>query len=670
MIDEKSYYENFKNAIKEERKAEIESTISEIKSISGEKREEKGRAILNLDGKISGYEVGGFTLIKYGRKKYIDTNISVGDEVLISKGDPLSSDYIATVTDIGNRYIEVAVSGGIPYWTLKNIRIDLYFNDVTFTRMKDALDRFKKPYEEFKNLKNILLEKQIPEKIEDENILDYYDKQLNEYQKIAVNKSILEKDLFLLYGPPGTGKTRTLVEIILQEAKKGKKILATAESNVATDNLIEYITKITNDFKIIRIGHPARVSEKIKNILIYNAVKNKQSYINAQKMREEMHELIEKRNKYKKPNSSLRRGMSDDQIKKYAKNKKSFRGVNFKKLKSMSKWIRYNEMIDELYTSIKDLENFALDSVIEEADIIIATNATAGSNFLENKKFDVSIIDECSQSTEPSSLISATKSKKLIMSGDHNQLPPTILSDKSKDVLSITLFQRMINKYPRNSYMLKIQYRMNEKIMKISNKLFYKNELIAHESVKNNTLKDLMDIKEEDDDILDPNKVVIFLNTSVSKRKEEEQKKGSNSRRNIYEVEIIIKILEKFEKNNLDIEKIGVISPYFDQVELIEEKVKSKFNKMPEISTVDGFQGKEKEVIIISNVRSNENFDIGFLSDYRRLNVAITRAKRKLIIIGDSDTLCKDTNYKSLIEELKEKNFFINIKMGVENEDI
>jgi len=331
MIDEKKYYETFNQAIKEERKAEIESTISEIKNISGKKREEKGRAILNLDGRISGYEIGGFTVIKYGRKKYIDTNISVGDEVLISKGDPLKSDYLATVTNIGNRYIEVVVAGGVPYWALKNIRLDLYFNDVTYSRMKDALKRFRNNSEYFQNLKNILLEKEKPTINNLECQIDFFDDRLNKFQKEAVKKSIKENDLFLLYGPPGTGKTRTITEIILQEAKLGKKILATAESNVATDNLVEYLTKIPHNFKIIRIGHPARVSERIKDMLIYNAVKNKQSYINAQKMREEMNELIETRNKYKKPNPSLRRGMSDDQIKKHARNKKSFRGINPKK---------------------------------------------------------------------------------------------------------------------------------------------------------------------------------------------------------------------------------------------------------------------------------------------------------------------------------------------------
>lgn len=663
MIDEKKYYETFNQAIKEERKAEIESTISEIKNISGKKREEKGRAILNLDGRISGYEIGGFTVIKYGRKKYIDTNISVGDEVLISKGDPLKSDYLATVTNIGNRYIEVVVAGGVPYWALKNIRLDLYFNDVTYSRMKDALKRFNNNSEYFQNLKNILLEKEKPTINNLECQIDFFDDRLNKFQKEAVKKSIKENDLFLLYAPPGTGKTRTITEIILQEAKLGKKILATAESNVATDNLVEYLTKIPHNFKIIRIGHPARVSERIKDMLIYNAVKNKQSYINAQKMREEMNELIETRNKYKKPNPSLRRGMSDDQIKKHARNKKSFRGINPKKMKSMAKWIKYNEMIDELYMNIKDLEEFALDSVIEESDIIITTNATAGSDFLEDKNFDVSIIDEGSQSMEPSSLISVTKSKKFIMSGDHNQLPPTILSDKAKDVLSKTLFQRMINKYPENSYMLKIQYRMNEQIMEIPNKFFYGNELIADDSVKNHTIKDLINI-DDYDDILDPNKTVVFLNTSASDKKEEEQKFGSKSRRNIFESDVIVEILEKFKKRNFDLENIGIISPYFDQIELIEEKIKNKFNLVPEISTVDGFQGREKEVIIISNVRSNENSDIGFLEDYRRLNVSITRSKRKLIIIGDSETLKENVYYKNLIEHLKEKDLFIDITWG------
>ncbi|MGM0640489.1 MAG: IGHMBP2 family helicase [Thermotogota bacterium] len=664
MIDEKKHYEKLKSAIKEERNAEIEATIHEIKNYSGKKREEKGRAILNLDGKISGYEIGGFTLIKYGRRKYIDTNISVGDEVLISKGDPLKSDYLATVTNIGNRYIEVAVSGNVPYWALKDTRIDLYFNDVTFTRMKEALFRFRNPEDNFKNLKKVLLEKKDPEKVKLEHDLELYDKNLNSFQKEAVNQSLSEKEIFLLYGPPGTGKTRTLSEIILQEAKRGNKVLASAESNIATDNLIEYLTNISNDFKIIRIGHPARVSEKTKNLLIYNAVKEKQSYKNAQKMREEMNEIIETRSKYKKPNPSLRRGMSDDQIKKYARNKKSFRGVSAKKLKSMSKWIRYNEMIDELYMSIKDLEEFALDSVIEESDIIVTTNATAGSDFLKNRNFDVSVIDEGSQSMEPSSLISCTKSEKLIMSGDHNQLPPTILSEKSKEVLSKTLFQRLINKYSNNSYMLRIQYRMNKEIMFFPNKYFYDGKLIADESVKNHTIKDLTTKTIPDDYILNENNLVLFLNTSYSKRKKEEQKTGSKSRMNYLEAEIIHKILEKFSVIDINLEKIGIISPYFDQIELIQDTIKDDFEKLPEISTVDGFQGREKEIIIISNVRSNEYSKIGFLKDYRRLNVSITRAKRKLIIIGDSETLIENENFKNLINYLREKELFYDITWG------
>lgn len=660
-IDEKKHIELLNKAITEERKAEIESTMNEIKNLSGKKREEKGRAILNLDGKISGYEVGGFTLIKYGRRKYIDTNISVGDEVLISKGDPLKSDYIATVTDLGNRYIEVAVSSGVPYWALKNTRIDLYFNDVTFTRMKDALKNFLNPEKNFVNLKNIILNKEKPSKNEECMEVEFYDINLNKYQKEAVKKAINQNELFLLYGPPGTGKTRTLSEIILQEANNKLKVLASAESNIATDNLIEYLTKIDNNFKIIRIGHPARVSEKTKKLLIYNAVKNKQSYINAQKMREEMNELIEKRNKYKKPNPGLRRGMSDDQIKKYARNKKSFRGITAKKLKSMSKWIRYNEMIDELYRSIKDLEEFALDSVIEEADIIVTTNATAGSDFLKNKLFDVSIIDEGSQSMEPSTLISCTKSSKLIMSGDHNQLPPTILSKKSKDILSETLFNRMIKIYPENSYMLKIQYRMNQKIMEFPNKTFYNNELIADDTVKNHDIGNMINSFNKNDFIIDKDNVFIFLNTSLSDKKNEEQKKGSKSKFNYFEVEIIYDLLKKFENAGINLEEIGIISPYYDQIELITETIKNDFSKLPEISTVDGFQGREKEIIIISNVRSNENFEIGFLDDYRRLNVSITRAKRKLIIIGDEETLSKNENYKLLIEYTKDKEIFYDI---------
>jgi predicted DNA helicase len=316
-------------------------------------------------------------------------------------------------------------------------------------------------------------------------------------------------------------------------------------------------------------------------------------------------------------------------------------------MKSMAQWIEYNQQIDELHDDIKRIENKMIRDIIETSDVILSTNSSAALESISRTKFDVAIIDEASQATIPSVLIPIAKAHRFILAGDHKQLPPTIISDKAQK-LEKTLFEELIKIYPFKSQLLDVQYRMNSLLMKFPNAEFYNNNLKSDSSVDDITINDILTTTEKEDPML-------FVDTSSVDEDGERHLKDSKSIINEIEAEIAIKLANDYLKVGLTEDDIGIISPYADQVKIIQEKTPV------EVKTVDGFQGREKEIIIISTVRSNENGNIGFLRDLRRLNVAITRAKRKLIIIGNINTLKTNPTYARLIEFARENNVLIRV---------
>jgi predicted DNA helicase len=583
-----------------------------------------------MQGKKLGKELGQ-TIVQFGRSKVIDTEISVGDVVLVSTNNPLSSQLTGTVTEKGLRYIKLAFDSKIPRWTLKKkVRLDLYVNDVTFRRMEDNLKNLstkgKNALEYHLNIKN-------PKKNAD-TYLEYIDNSLNESQKLAVKEALSTPEFFLIHGPFGTGKTRTLVELIFQEVRKDRKVLATAESNTAVDNILERITP-NKKLKITRLGHPQRVfKENISYTLAYK-VENHRLGANLESYYNVIDEYTEERKYFTKPTPQYRRGLTDNQIKQYASKNKSSRGVNSETIKSMARWIDYNDKINEFYDKIKKLENKIIDEIIEESDVIVSTNSSAALDSISNTKFDVAIIDEASQTTIPSVLIPIAKAHRFILAGDHKQLPPTIISNEAYE-LEETLFESLIEKYPHKAQLLNVQYRMNEKLMQFPNSEFYDNLLSTDECVRDISIKDLADDEDE--------KVLNFIDTSSMENNKEEHLNDSKSYVNRVEAKTCLEIVNKYLNKGVEKEQIGIISPYADQVKLISE------NTEVEVKSVDGFQGREKEIIIITTVRSNDKGEIGFLNDLRRLNVAITRAKRKLIIVGNKNTLNYNNTYKKLIK--------------------
>ena len=638
------YIKWFKRLIEKEKEAEIEVMKKEIKTLPGKEREKLGRAILNLKGKIVGREFA-FKIVKYGREKEIQTEISVGDLVLISKGNPLRSNLVGVVTEKGKRYLCVALEN-VPIWALNDIRIDLFANDVTFKRQ---IENLKSLTESGRRALFYSLGKLFP--IPSKKIpFSPIDKSLNFSQKLAVSFALGTKDFFLIQGPFGTGKTRTLVEIILQLVKRGEKVLACAESNVGVDNLVE---KLMKKAKVVRLGHPSRVAKNLIESTLFYQVENSKNYQKVKRLREKIEELVAFRDQFLKPTPQRKRGLEDEKILRLAQAKRTKRGIKIEDIESMAEWIKIQNQITKIIKEISKIEEKIAKKILEEAEVVLCTNSSAALEFLKDFEFDAAVIDEATQATIPSILIPICKARKFILAGDHKQLPPTVLSEKAKQ-LSETLFEKLIQRYPEKSVLLNVQYRMNEILMEFPNREFYDGKLKTDESVKNITLKDFK-IKTPNfgnfwDKILNPENVICFLDTSKSEEKFEKTRTGSTSKENPFEVEIIKLILDKMLKIGIKKEWIGVITPYDDQLDLLRKSLKD----LVEINTVDGFQGREKEIILISFVRSSKEKILGFLADLRRLNTAITRAKRKLICVGDSETLSSHPVYARFIEFIKE----------------
>lgn len=650
----KKYIKKLISLINEERKAEMELMINEIKKLSPQKREKLGRAINKVKGKNLGKELG-FNIIQYGRREIIDTEISVGDIVLISIGNPLKSDLTGTVTEKGSRFIKVAIEN-VPKWALKkHVRIDLYANDVTFRRMEENLVNLSI---KGKDALEYSLHKRHPQE-DNEDILNksltFKDKSLNESQKKAIKRALASRNFFLIHGPFGTGKTRTLIELINQEYLLGSKILATAESNAAIDNILERLSKSSSEINLTRLGHPQRVDkENIKYTLAYK-VENHPLNEKIEELREKIEKLSKKRDEYTKPTPRYRRGYSDSEIFRLGVQRQGGRGISPSTMNSMANWIEKNKDVDELHDAIKDLENNIIYDIVDKSDVILSTNSSAALEAIEKTKFNIAIVDEASQATIPSVLIPIAKAQKFVLAGDHKQLPPTIISSKAHE-LEDTLFEELINKYPDKSALLNTQYRMNQLLMEFPNSEFYNSKLDSAETVKDIVITDIIEenklsetekVKIEDQ-LLSDKQPLIFVDTSKIDKNGEKKLKDSKSIINLAEAETTLEIVDFYQKLGIDDKDIGIISPYADQVSLLKNKTDI------EVKTVDGFQGREKEIIIISTVRSNDKGKIGFLSDLRRLNVALTRAKRKLIIIGNKETLKTNPTYERLIEYANE----------------
>jgi predicted DNA helicase len=398
---------------------------------------------------------------------------------------------------------------------------------------------------------------------------------------------------------------------------------------------------------VVRLGHPARVSPTLQAHTLDARIEDNETYQRSQARREEAFDVLDRQGDYTVPSGRWRRGMSDDKIKALAEEGRGSRGVPPEKIEEMAEWLRLRERADELFAEAERLEQEAIDEVLGAADVVCSTNATAGSDLLQNHMFDTLVIDEATQATAPSCWIPMVHARRAILVGDHKQLPPTILNPEAAESgLQYTLFERLARHHETDPdapdairSLLRTQYRMHETIMDFSSRRFYDDRLEADDSVRRHTLAGLgvggEAFPEVRRDILDPDAPLVFVDTSGIDAPER-QRSGSHSRENPTEAALVAALVQDLLAAGIDPSQVAVISPYDDQGDRVEGRIDVEG---VEVDTVDGFQGREKEVVLVSLVRSNDEGQIGFLDEPRRFNVALTRARRKVVILGDASTV-------------------------------
>lgn len=647
-----NYTDEFRQLVELEREQEMREHEESIRNHSAERRQAEGKAILHLKGRDEGMALEG-KLIKFLRQYQgellPETEITVGDLVMVSRRDPLMSDNpTGTVVQKTNYSITVAFDNPRSFLFRKDLRMDLYVNDITYQRMKDALRTLREADGRLAELRNIIVGLNSPEKPVEIETKQWFNQKLNESQKKAVANALGARDFHLIHGPPGTGKTTTAIEVIEQAVADDKKVLATAASNTAVDNMLDFL--LDRGISAVRVGHPARVTPKLKEHTLDSLIEQNENYQQAEELRDQAFEKKEEQDEYTRPSGKYRRGMSNTKIKKLAEEGKGSRGVPLERVKDMAQWLEIEEEVNKLFEEADELREQAVSEILDKKQVICTTNSTSGSDLLRDKIFDLVVIDEATQATEPSCLVPITHAKKVVMAGDHRQLPPTVKNRKAaKKGLNDTLFERLAENHSDIKNLLEVQYRMHEKIMSFSDEEFYRGELSADESVKNHTLEDFeLDVNTYGNEvapILDPHEPVVFVDT-VERDASERTRQGSTSKENPEEALIVEQLTYNLFRSGVEPQDIAIISPYNDQVDLIDQKMDVEDL---EIKSVDGFQGREKEVVIISLTRSNTNNAIGFLEDVRRLNVSLTRARRKLIVIGDSSTITDHETYEHFL---------------------
>ncbi|GMH57900.1 hypothetical protein TrST_g5901 [Triparma strigata] len=458
-----------------------------------------------------------------------------------------------------------------------------------------------------------------------------YNVNLDPSQLDSVSFCLNTPYLGLIHGPPGTGKTSCLIELILHLVSLGKKVLVTSGSNVSVDNIVKrlgdlgggetrraYLKSAGSNKKeairpnICRIGHPARLKDDVLMYSLSALVEGDDGTAIVNDVKKEM----------------------EDNLRILQSSKSKFKDKN-------KSW----QDMKHLRKELKQRQNKISQQIIGNCDVILATNVGASSRLLKDVKFDVTIIDEVAQSIEAECYIPILKSPKLILAGDHKQLPPYVSSNNPKaSQLSVTLFERLMSLYEcvvlKISRMLDTQYRMNEKINKCMSKLMYGSKVKSGSENRDRTI-----------DGLEP---LIYVDTNGCDLEETTESDGSRS--NEGEAQIVLgRVLKLVGEFNIDCKDVGVITPYNGQVRLIKSLLKGEGLDGVDVKSVDGFQGGEKDCILISLVRSNGKGEIGFLKERRRLNVAVTRAKRHCFLVGDSGTVRGDKFLSDVLDYFEEE---------------
>jgi ATP-dependent RNA/DNA helicase IGHMBP2 len=621
------YFRRLAELLKIEKEEDRRSYQALIKNLSVQQRRENG--ITWFPVSIKGTEIGkgDYLSVEVERTSHFDIfhQFRFGMTVAIFSNHDAATDRLeGTLTHVSAASMKISLRvDELPDWTKRGkLGVDVVFDENSYEEMERALKMAPiiSEQKEEGRLINILTGNKKPSFAQE---TFSGDDQLNATQNAAVKLILSANELAIVHGPPGTGKTTTLVaaiKAILQEEKQ--KVLVVAPSNAAVDLLSEKLS--VKGLNVLRVGNPARVSERQLALTLDHKMTMHGSFKEIKKLKKQAAEYRDLAHKYKRSFGPAEREQ---------------RKALFAEAKNISR-------------EVEKTEQYIIDDLVSKADVITATLVGSNHYTVRSLRYQTLVIDEAGQAIEPACFIPILKTSKLIMAGDHCQLPPTIRSQEAaKGGLEKTLMEKLVALHPDSVILLEEQYRMHETIMNFSSAEFYQNKLVAHPSVANHTL--LVD-----------DLPLLFIDTAGCGF---DEKREGNSTSNPEEALFLLKHLDHI-MNQLPADSfptIAVISPYRHQVEILKDLLNSYANLAARseyiaVNTIDSFQGQERDVVYISLTRSNAENAIGFLSEIRRMNVAMTRARKKLVMVGDSATLSQFPFYADLIDYAQKKNGYIS----------
>ena len=558
-------------------------------------------------------------VFRQGDDNEIEHNFEFGRPVAFFRVDDKDKikyfSFTGTVSYVdGDRMVVAVPDNGqlIDVQSAEHVGVQLFFDETSYKMMFEALDRVIRAKGRLGYLRDLFYSRQ---KAETFSFASMHFPYLNPTQEDAVNKVLRAKDVAIVHGPPGTGKTTTLVEAIYETLRRENQVLVCAQSNMAVDWISEKL--VDRGVNVLRIGNPTKVNDKMLSFTYERRFESHPDYDQLWAIRKAIRDL------------RAHRKRGDD---------------------------KYHQKLERLKERATELELRINAQLFDEARVIACTLVGSSSRLLDGQKFGTLFIDEAAQALEAACWIPIRRVSRVVFAGDHCQLPPTVKSIAAlKAGLGKTLMERIVENKPEVVTLLKMQYRMNEEIMRFSSDWFYGGQVESAPEVKYRSILDL-DIP------------MTWIDTSEFELPEDsgmtfkEQFVGESfGRINKAEAELTLLALEnyftKIGKTRILDERIdvGVISPYRAQVQYLRRQLKKKeffkpYRHLISVNTVDGFQGQERDIILISLVRANDDGQIGFLRDLRRMNVAITRARMKLIILGDASTMTRHPFYKKLYD--------------------
>ncbi len=610
------YFKNLQQLLSIEKQADKQSFLSLTSSLSVTARRENGMTWFPVAIRDTEIGRGDYITVEVERTTHFDIihQLRFGMTAALFSNHNAKQDRLeGTVTHISANRLRLSLRvDDLPDWTRSGkLGIDAVFDDNSYSEMENALKTAASQNlsKEQDRLLKVLTGLTAPTF---NTIGEFVSTQLNTNQLAAVNMAVSANDAMVVHGPPGTGKTTTLVYIIQAIVQhEQRQILVVAPSNAAVDLLTEKINEA--GLKVVRIGNPARVNEKQLSLTLDHKMLHHPHHKEIKRLKKRAAEFRDLAHKYKR----------------------SFGASEREQRKAL-----FNEARN-IRLEVEKSEQYIVDDVINKAQVITATLVGANHYTIRHLHFETLIIDEAAQALEPACWIPILKARRVIMAGDHFQLPPTIKSEEAARAgLGTTLLEKFVHMHPAAVLLLQEQYRMNNSIMQFSSNEFYEGRLYAHPGVAGQRIRE-------------GDLPVVFIDTAGCGYEEKQDGAGIS---NPEEAGAMLLHLTGFliSLSTASLPTVAVISPYRHQVTLLQERLLSSTALQPfasaiSVNTIDSFQGQERDVVYISLTRSNADSTIGFLSETRRMNVAMTRARKKLVVIGDSATLSQFNFYADFI---------------------